>query len=266
METDYSLKLEANRAELSKGMVDGIPIGLGYFAVAFSLGITAKAIGLSPITCFVTSVLLHASAGEYAAYSMIGVNAAYIEMAIMILIANARYLLMSCAMSQRMATDMPGKHRMAMAFFITDELFAINMARPGYLNPYYSYGSAATSLTLWALGTALGTIAGNILPMRLVSAFSVTLYGMFLAVISPPVRHDRIVGALVIISFIGSWLFSQLEIFSSISAGTKTILLTLLIAGGAALLFPREAEGGQEEDREVSHVEEAKSEETREDV
>ncbi|MBR1812543.1 MAG: AzlC family ABC transporter permease [Lachnospiraceae bacterium] len=262
----YAFQIPVNKNAFANGARDGFPIGLGYLAAAFSLGIAARNAGLTPFQSTLASLLCNASAGEYAGFTLIAAGASLLEIAVVIFITNARYLLMSCAMSQRMATDMPGKHRMAMAFFITDELFAINMARPGYLNPYYSYGSAATSLTLWALGTALGTIAGNILPMRLVSAFSVTLYGMFLAVIIPPVRHDRIVGALVIISFIGSWLFSQLEIFSSISAGTKTILLTLLIAGGAALLFPREAEGGQEEDRDISHVEEAKSEETREDV
>ena len=40
----------------AQGARDGIPIGLGYFAVAFSLGITAKAIGLTPITCMITSI------------------------------------------------------------------------------------------------------------------------------------------------------------------------------------------------------------------
>ena len=78
----------------------------------------------------ITSALCNASAGEYAGFTMIAAGAAYIEMAIVTLIANARYLLMSCAMSQRMDPDMPFFHRLLMAFDITDELFGITIARP----------------------------------------------------------------------------------------------------------------------------------------
>ncbi len=242
LSTDYSLKLESNRSEFVKGMRDGIPIGLGYFAVAFSLGITAKAIGLTPITCMVTSVLCHASAGEYAVYSMIGANAAYIEMAIMIFIANARYLLMSCAMSQRMHPSLSFGHRLVMGFGITDELFGISIARAGYLNPNYMYGGMAISIPLWALGSATGCFSGGVLPPRLVSALSVALFGMFIAIIVPPVRNDRLIGGIIAVCFAASFALSKLSVFDMISGGTKTIILTIVISAAAALLFPRSGE------------------------
>ena len=167
-------------------------IALGYFAVSFSLGIVARNVGMTPIQGMITSALCNASAGEYAGFTMIAAGAAYIEMAIVTLIANARYLLMSCAMSQRMDPDMPFFHRLLMAFDITDELFGITIARPGCLNPWYMYGAIALALPGWAVGTALGALAGNLMPWRLVSAFSVALYGMFLAIIIPPARKSRI--------------------------------------------------------------------------
>ena len=235
---DYSLKLETNRSEFAKGMRDSIPIGLGYFAVAFSLGITAKAIGLTPPACFITSVLLHASAGEYAAYSMIGAGAAYIEMAIMILIANARYLLMSCALSQRLHPDLSFGHRLLAGFGITDELFAISILRPGTFNPNYMYGGMLVSIPMWASGSAIGCFAGSVMPERIVSALSVALFGMFLAIIIPPVRDSRLIGAIVALCFIASYVFSKVSVFSVISSGTRTIILTAVISAGAALLFP----------------------------
>ena len=242
MNTDYSLKLESIRSELVRGMRDGIPIGLGYFAVAFSLGITAKSIGLSPITCFITSVLCHASAGEYAVYSMISVGATYVEMALMVLIANARYLLMSCAMSQRMHPKLSFFHRLVMGFGITDELFGISIARSGHLNPNYMYGGMLISIPMWALGSATGCFSGGVLPERLVSALSVALFGMFLAIIVPPVEGDHKLGIIIPVCFAASFLFSKLAVFASISAGSKTIILTILISAAAAILFPREAE------------------------
>ena len=54
-----------------EGMRDGIPIGLGYFAVAFSLGIAAKKAGLDPLQGFVASALNVASAGENVLFSEI---------------------------------------------------------------------------------------------------------------------------------------------------------------------------------------------------
>ena len=231
-----------SRKVFCEGMRDGVPIALGYFAVSFSLGIVARNVGMTPIQGMITSALCNASAGEYAGFTMIAAGAAYIEMAIVTLIANARYLLMSCAMSQRMDPDMPFFHRLLMAFDITDELFGITIARPGCLNPWYMYGAIALALPGWAVGTALGALAGNLMPWRLVSAFSVALYGMFLAIIIPPARKDKVVAALVAISFALSFAGSYLPVVSSMSSGTRTIILTVVISSAAAILFPRKTE------------------------
>ncbi len=230
-----------NLVVFRQGLKDGIPIGLGYLAVSFSLGIAAKSAGLTPIQGFVVSLLCMASAGEYVGFLSIAAGAAYIEIAIATLIANARYLLMSTAMSQRMDSTLTIKHRILMAFGITDELFGIAIARPGYLNPYYSYGAFVTSAFPWALGTSLGIIAGNMLPVRLVSAFSVALYGMFLAVIIPPAKKDKIIAGLIIICFATSYGATLLPILKDMTDGTRTIILTVVIASLAAILFPREA-------------------------
>lgn len=242
MKPDYSLKHKNNRSELLEGMRDGIPIGLGYFAVAFSLGITAKAIGLTPFTCMITSILCHASAGEYAVYSMIGANATYIEMAVMIFIANARYLLMSCALSQRMHPMLSFGHRLFAGFGITDELFGISIARPGTFNPNYMYGGMAVSIPMWAAGSAIGCFSGSVMPDRIISALSVALFGMFLAIIIPPAKEDKLIGILIAVSFAASFAFSRLDLFKSISAGTRTIILTVAISAAAAILFPRKEE------------------------
>ncbi len=234
----YSIRNEHNLETFRNGMRDGIPIALGYFAVAFSLGIAAKRVGLSAGQGFLVSILCNASAGQYAGFTSIGAMAAYLEIALATLVANARYLLMSCAMSQRMDPKMPFGHRLGMAFHVTDELFGIAIARPGYLNPYYSYGAALVASPAWGGGTMLGVIAGNILPLRLVSAFSVALYGMFLAIIIPPARKSKIIAVLVVISFLMSYLAATLPVVSEMSEGTRTIILTVVIASAAAILFP----------------------------
>lgn len=227
-------------------MRDGFPIALGYFAVAFSLGIAAKKAGFSPMEGFFAGLLNNASAGEYAAFTLIASGATYLEVAVITLIANARYLLMSCALAQRFAPGTPFWHRLLIGYDVTDELFGITIARPGYLNPFYTYGAIVLAAPAWATGTALGIIAGNALPIRAVSALSVALYGMFLAIIIPPAKKSRIVAALVAISFALSFAYGYLPGIRNLSEGTRTILLTVLISGAAAVLFPVKEEDGND--------------------
>ncbi len=226
-----------NRQALADGFRDGTPIGLGYFVVGFSLGIVAKYVGLSPLQGFVISLLNNASAGEYAALTVIKSDAPYFEIALLTFIANARYILMSTVLSQKFSPDTPFYHRIFVGFDVTDEIFGITIARGGrYLNPFYNYGAMLTALPGWSIGTACGIVAWNFFSEAAVSALSVALYGMFLAVIIPPARKDKIIGGAVVASFFLSWLAENF--FPEISAGNRTIALTILIAGAAAILFP----------------------------
>ncbi len=237
----------AHRRALSDGLHDGIPIALGYLVVGFTLGIAAKNAGFTPWQGFLASFFNNASAGEYAAFTLVAEDAPYWEMALMTLVANARYLLMSCVISQKFAPDASIWHRIFVGFDLTDEIFGISAARRGTLDPYYNYGAMAVALPGWAGGTMLGVIAGNALPGAVVSALSVALYGMFLAIIIPPAKLDRVVLGSVVLSFALSFLAGRLPLLSSLSGGTRTILLTVLIAAGAAALFPiRETEDQHE--------------------
>ena len=244
--TDKSTKLaKPSRAIVFReGLHDGIPIALGYFVVSFALGIAARNAGLTPLQGFLASFFNNASAGEYAAFTTIAADAPYLELALITLIANARYMLMSCVISQKMAPDTPLIHRVLVGFDITDEIFGITIARQGKLNPFYNYGAMAVALPGWSVGTALAVIAGNLLPLSAVSALSVALFGMFLWVIIPTARDNKIVGALIIASFIFSFAFEHLPFIMDLSAGTRTIILTVLIAGAGALLFPVSDDNG----------------------
>jgi len=223
------------------GFRDGIPIALGYFAVSFSLGIIMKNIGMSPGQGFLFSLLDLASAGEYAVLQVIAADAPYIEMVIVLIVTNARYLLMSTALSQKFSPDTPLVHRFGVGYGVTDELFALGVNYEGWLSPWYYYGALGFSSFMWALGSAGGIIAGNILPERLVRALSVALFGMFIAIIIPPARKNRAVGAVVACGFLLSWLCELIPLLH-MSSGTKTIVLTVLIAGAASLIHPYEEE------------------------
>jgi predicted branched-subunit amino acid permease len=133
---------------------------------------------------------------------------------------------------------MPFGHRFTMAYFMTDEIFGVSATQPGYLNPSFLYGAAAIAAPGWELGTFLGASVGNILPGTISNALSVSLYGMFLAIILPPTKKDKFLGILVVLSMLCSYLMSVLPMVSHISEGFRIIILTVLIAGIAAWIKP----------------------------
>ena len=228
----------SRRAVFMEGVHDGVPIALGYFVVAFTLGILAKTAGLTAWQGFVTSAVNIASAGEYAGVTVIAANAPYLEIAVLTLVANARYFLMSAALTQRFSPETPLLHRLAVSFGVTDEIFGITVARGGMVHPYYNYGALAISVPAWSAGTSAGILAGGVLPAAAVSALSVALYGMFVWVILPPAKKSRPIAGMVLLSFVLSLAATYAPVTGQLSGGTRTILLTLLIAGVGAALFP----------------------------
>lgn len=232
------VKQDSNAKVFFEGFMAGIPIGLGYFAVSFSLGIIAKRANLTPLQGFIASFFNLASAGEYALFTSIEQAVSYFEVALITLVVNARYLLMSCALSQKFGEKTAFIHRLLIGFAITDEIFGVTIARPGKIKPAYNYGVMSIAILLWSFGTAFGVIAGNALPARAVSALSVALYGMFIAIIIPPAKKDLAVRIIVPASFALSFLCSILPLVKSLSSGTRTIILTILISSVAAVLKP----------------------------
>lgn len=227
-----------NRTCFVRGMRDGVPIALGYFAVAFTLGIAARKAKLTALQAALASCLTMASAGQYAGFTVIAEQGTYLTMAIMILVANARYLLMSCALTQKLSPKTGLGHRLLMGLGVTDEIFGVCVSVENPLNPRYLYGVFLVAMPGWTLGTYLGVVMGNLLPGSLVSALSVGLYGMFLAVIVPPARKSKVIGVLVILSMGLSLLADMLSFLAHISSGTKIILLTVVISAAAAIFFP----------------------------
>lgn len=243
-----------------KGFKDAVPIGLGYFAVAFSLGIVAKNAGLNAIQGFFASFFDVASAGEYALFSAIKSKSTYIEVAVATLVINARYFLMSCSLSQKLDPKMPFFYRFFIGYAITDEIFGLSISQNGYLNPRYSYGVILCSIPAWCIATSLGVVAGTYLPTRIVSALSVALYGMFIAIIVPPCKKSFVIAVGVICGFVLSYVFSILPFVKEISSGTRTVILTIIISAVCAVVKPIENSEESEKSEKSDEIGEKKEE------
>lgn len=155
-----AILLQMHKEKFSQGFRDGFPIALGYLAVGFGIGISCRSARLNVLQGLLLSLLNNASAGEYGGITVMTEDAGYLTMVLMMLVVNARYMLMSCALSQRLAPGTGLKQRLLIGFDLTDELFGLAVAQPGYLDPYYYYGAMAVVMPAWSGGTVLGVLLG----------------------------------------------------------------------------------------------------------
>lgn len=229
-----------------RGLKDGIPIALGYFAVSFTFGMMAVSGGLSTWQAVLISLTNLTSAGQFAGLDIIVAGGSYWEMALTQLVINLRYCLMSFSLAQKLRRDVPWGHRYFVAFGITDEIFGVSASQEGKVSPFYNYGAMCVAIPGWSLGTLVGAVSGNLLPAFVMSALSVAIYGMFLAVVIPPAKKSKAVLGVVIGAMAVSTLFEVVPVLNKVSSGFVIIITTVVVAGVAAYLCPVKEEEKEE--------------------
>lgn len=224
----------------TKGLGDGVPIGLGYFSVSFAFGISAVAAGVPVWGAALISMTNVTSAGQFAGLGLIAAGAPLAEQALTQLIINLRYALMSLSLSQKLEPGIGVLERMIMAFLNTDEVFAVASSQEGKVGRRYYYGLMIAPYLGWSGGTILGAAAGAILPEAVQSALGIAIYGMFLAIIIPPAKKIPAVRWVLVMAIAGSCLIAWTPLSKVIGSGFAIIISTLAAAGVGALVFPRE--------------------------
>ncbi len=228
--------------EILFGMRAGMPVCVGYFSVSFGFGAMAVAQGLTIWQAILISATNLTSAGQFAGLTVITAGAAIIEMILTQLVINSRYALMSLALSQRLGPNVGTGMRLLGAFFNTDEVFALGMSRGKFLTPSFFIGAGLVAALGWTSGTAMGAIAGSMLPASVRMALGVMLYGMFVAIVVPQAKEEKPVLIGVLLALVFSCLFTWLPGLKQISAGLAIVICTVLAAAICAALYPVEDE------------------------
>ncbi|MFI3206813.1 MAG: AzlC family ABC transporter permease [Clostridia bacterium] len=220
----------------SKGIRDGLSIGLGYFSVSFSFGILATKGGLDVFTTTLISMTNLTSAGQFAGLNSIFAMSGILAMALTQVVINLRYALMSLSLSQKLAPNTGTFKRLIIAFFNTDEIFAVAMGQANYVGLRYMLGLATLPWIGWSSGTLCGAIAGEILPNSVSSALGLALYAMFIAIVVPATTKLRSVRFAVAFSAI----FSSVLFFFPVLSSFSIIICTIVVSALCAWLFPIE--------------------------
>jgi predicted branched-subunit amino acid permease len=227
-----------NWNEYRAGVSRGLPVGLGYFSVSFGFGAMAVAQGVSAAKATLISATNLTSAGQFAGLTLIVAAATLWEMVLTMLVINSRYSLMSLALSQRMGERIGVLPRLLIAFFNTDEIFALAMAREVPLTVPFMLGLGTLPIVGWTLGTLSGALAGSVLPENIRAALGVMLYGMFVAIVVPPAKKEREIFITVVLAMILSCLFAWVPVLQQVSAGISIVICTVAAAAVCAWLFP----------------------------
>ena len=227
-----------NWNEYRTGVNRGLPVGMGYFSVSFGFGAMAVAQGVSALNATLISATNLTSAGQFAGLTLIVAGATLWEMILTMLVINSRYSLMSLALSQRMGQRIGILSRLIIAFFNTDEIFALAMAREKPLTIPFMLGLGTLPIVGWTLGTLSGGLAGSVLPESIRAALGVMLYGMFIAIVIPPAKKEREIFITVVLALVCSCLFAWVPMLQKVSAGISIVICTVAAAAVCAWLFP----------------------------
>ena len=230
------------RKEFLAGMRMGMPVCVGYFSVSFGFGAMAIAQGLQVWHAVLISASNLTSAGQFAGLTVIAAGATLLEMILTQLVINSRYALMSLALGQRLGPSVGVGKRLIAAFFNTDEVFALGMTRLGKLSTSYFVGAGTVAALGWISGTALGALAGSVLPLSVRMALGAMLYGMFIAIIVPQARQEKPILLSVVLALVFSCLFAWVPGLDRVSAGLAIVICTVAAAAICALVFPVEQE------------------------
>lgn len=225
-----------DKKEFFQGFKDSFPVFVGYFAVAITIGISAVNAGMDLFSSTLMSFLNLTSAGEAAAIQIIHDRGTIFEVALSQIAINLRYLLMATALAVKLEPNTGIGRRLLMSLGITDEIFALSATHSKELNSMYTFGGYCMALPGWVLGTIVGVLIGSYFPPRIIQALSIGIYVMFIAIIVPPAKTNRVYALIIVLSAVSSFLL--FKFVPSMSLGIRVVVLTVVLSCLAGFFFP----------------------------
>ena len=230
-----------------KGLKDGLPICIGYFSVAFAFGIFAIENGLTVFQAVIISLLNLTSAGQLAAVPIIASGGTLFELALSQLVINSRYSLMSVSLSQKFSKRVKLPHKLLIAYGNTDEIFAVSVSNEGEVGTKYMLGIMLLPIIGWTSGTFLGGFVGNILPAMVTAALGVAIYGMFVAIVVPVSKKEKMTALCVLLAIAISCAFRYIPLLKVVPSGFTVIICAVVASAIFAIIAPIKTEEKEEE-------------------
>lgn len=227
---------------VKKGMTDGFPVLIGYFTTAVAYGLMARNTGLLFMQTMAVSLIVFAGASQFILLSLLAAGAGGAEIIITTFLVNLRHLLMSSSLAVRLEKK---SWRLPIAAFgVTDETFAVASFGADRITESYMIALNSTSYFGWVCGSAVGYLAGNLLPVKLQNVMAILLYLLFVAILTPEVKKKLSLLPVILIAGGINWLLS---LPGWMSSGWNMIAAIIVGCTAGYLLESRYVDKGETE-------------------
>jgi predicted branched-subunit amino acid permease len=175
------------------GARDSVPILLGMVPFGLICGAVSAGADMSPLGALGFTWAINAGASQLAALQLMAHDASLAVVVLTGLIINLRFFMYSASIAPHLkSTPLPG--RIALGFILTDQAYALSIARFGredaerVCKPFYFLGTALAVWLTFSVGAVLGVTVGTFIPPAWDLGFAVPL--TFIAVVVPAIK-DR---------------------------------------------------------------------------
>ena len=147
--------------------LDTVPVMTGYVFLGFGFGIVMYQSGYGALWSVAMSLLIYAGSMQYVAVGLLTGGAGFLTTALTTIVVNARHLFYGISMVD--AYKGSGKKKPYMIFALTDETYSLVSRTPlpdGIDHHRYCFWVSLLDHSYWVGGTALGALAGNLLPVN----------------------------------------------------------------------------------------------------
>jgi len=209
---------ESETETVRKAFLKSLPVMAGYVVLGTGFGILLRRAGYGPLWAFAMSALIYAGSMQYVGVGLISGAAGLAATALTTVMVNARHLFYSISMIDRYKNA--GKKKPYLIFALTDETYSLvsrNQAPEGL--PFHTYSLLVSFFDQcwWVGGTALGALAGDLLPLNFEGI-------------------EFVLTALFVTIFVEQWLSTKNH-FPAV-VGVAATAVCLLVFGRDVFLIP----------------------------
>jgi len=203
---------------IGKAFVHTLPVMAGYVFLGFGFGIVMHQSGYGGFWPIAMSLFIYAGSMQYMAVSLLTGGASLLTTALTTFVVNARHLFYGISMVD--AYKGAGKKKPYMIFALTDETYSLvsrNQSPEGISFHGYCLLVSFFDQCWWVGGTALGALAGDLLPLNFEGI-------------------EFVLTALFVTIFVEQWLSTKNH-FPAI-VGVAVTVVCLVIFGKDVFLIP----------------------------
>lgn len=145
--------------------LDTLPLSIAVIPWGILTGALAIQVGMSPLQAQLLSLLTFAGAAQLSCITLLGAGASVNAIFASTFVISSRHLLYSVVFREHVLA-LPQRWRLAMAFVLTDEMFAVSQShthKTGQFSALYALVSGYCFYVVWNIATLVGIVAGDLI-------------------------------------------------------------------------------------------------------